>query len=210
MIKMRLLLLWIFFAGCSYTAIGQDTTRSTTYAVVIGITRYQTESLSTLQFADRDAGLFAAHLQSKAGGNVPAGNVRLLLNEDATIAAIYDALNWLQERCTSNDKAYFYFSGHGDVETANSFSLGYLLAYNSPPNNYRNNAITIEDLNKVANHLSSKTKATVVLVTDACHSGKLAGDYYKGKQLVASQLQLILNNEIRMAACAVDEKAAES
>jgi tetratricopeptide (TPR) repeat protein/uncharacterized caspase-like protein len=210
MIKMRLLLLWIFFAGCSYTAIGQDTTRSTTYAVVIGITRYQTESLSTLQFADRDAGLFAAHLQSKAGGNVPAGHIRLLVNEDATIAAIYDALNWLQERCTSNDKAYFYFSGHGDVETANTFSLGYLLAYNSPPNNYRNNAITIEDLNKVANHLSTKTKATVVLVTDACHSGKLAGDYYKGKQLVASQLQLILNNEIRMAACAVDEKAAES
>ncbi|MEO6286305.1 MAG: caspase family protein [Dyadobacter sp.] len=205
-----LFLLLIFYLGFHLTIFGQDTTRSNTYAVVIGITKYQTKSLSTLQFADRDASLFAAHLRSKAGGNVPVEHIRLLLNEDATIAAIYDALNWLQEHCTSNDKAYFYFSGHGDVETDNNFSLGYLLAYNSPPNNYRNNAITIEDLNKVANHLSSKTKATVVLVTDACHSGKLAGDYYKGKQLVASQLQLILNNEIRMAACGVDEKAAES
>jgi hypothetical protein len=49
-----------------------------------------------------------------------------------------------------------------------------------------------------------------VLVTDACHSGKLAGDYYKGKQLVANQLQLILNSQVRLAACGVDEEAAES
>ncbi|TLV03891.1 TPR end-of-group domain-containing protein [Dyadobacter luticola] len=181
-----------------------------TYAVVIGISQYQNPALSTLRFSDRDATLFAAYLQSKAGGNVPAGNIRLLLNENAGIAAIYDALNWLQEHCGKDDKAYIYFSGHGDVETENKFSLGYLLAYNSPPNNYRNNAIALEDLNKVANQLSTENNVTVVLVTDACHTGKLAGDYYKGKQLVARQLQQILNNETRLAACEVNEEAAES
>lgn len=207
--KKRFFPLLIFCVTFHHPIFGQDTTQSTSYAVVIGITQYQNASLSTLQFADKDAALFAAHLQSKEGGNVPIDNIRLLQNENATIAAVYDALNWLQDRCTSNDKAYFYFSGHGDVETQNSFSLGYLLAYNSPASNYRNNAITIEDLNKMANHLSVNSNATVVLVTDACHTGKLAGDYYKGKQLVASQLQLILNNEIRLAACGADEKAAE-
>ncbi|GGM81579.1 hypothetical protein GCM10010967_11730 [Dyadobacter beijingensis] len=204
-ILISLCLVWI--AGAHTLYAQGDSTR--TYAVVIGISHYQQASLPQLQFADKDATLFAAHLRSSAGGNVPKENIKLLLNEDATIAAIYDALNWLQERCRKNDKAYFYFSGHGDVETQNSFSLGYLLAHNSPATNYRNNAIRIEDINKVANHLSTAANATVVLVTDACHTGKLAGDYYKGKQLVASQLKLILNNEVRLAACGVDEKAAE-
>lgn len=201
-------LLWLTGLLSVTTALANaDTTK--TYAVIIGISEYQQESLRTLQFADKDAALFAAYLRSPGGGNVPDSNMKVLLNTDATIAAIYDALNWLQESCEKNDKAYFYFSGHGDVETQNSFSLGYLLAYNSPATNYRNNAIRIEDLNTVANHLSVSSNATVVLVTDACHTGKLAGDYYKGKQLVASQLRLILNNEVRLAACAVDEKAVE-
>ncbi|MCF0075025.1 caspase family protein [Dyadobacter sp. CY261] len=203
-------LLWTICITAGHHSLAQHNTgRENTYAVIVGISEYQNTALSTLQFADKDATMFAAYLQSKAGGNVPVDNIRLLLNENATIAEIYGALTWLQERCTENDKAYFYFSGHGDVETQNTFSLGYLLGYNSPPNNYRNNAITIEDLNKVANHLSAQSNATVVLVTDACHTGKLAGDYYKGRQLVANQLRLILNNEVRLAACGVDEKAAE-
>ncbi len=180
-----------------------------TYAVVIGISKYQSKELKPLQFADKDAGLFAAWLQSDAGGKVPAEQIKLLQNEQATIAAVYDALDWLKENCSEKDIVYFYFSGHGDVETKNSFSKGYLLAYNTPSNNYRNNAIRIEDINSIANSLSLTNKANVILVTDACHSGKLAGDFYKGKQLVAAQLQIVLNNEVRLASCAVDEEAAE-
>jgi len=204
----RFLLLWTCFIAGHPFVIGQVKTQGNTFAVVIGITKYKDSTLSTLQFADRDARLFAAYLESKAGGNVPTDNIKLLVNENATIASIYDALNWLQKRCQTDDKAYFYFSGHGDVETDNK-GLGYLLAHNSPSSNYRNNAITIEDLNKMATYLSTKSKATVVLITDACHSGELAGDYYKGRQLVANQLRLILNNEVRLAACRVDERAGE-
>jgi uncharacterized caspase-like protein len=206
----RLFLLWFIYLSVPHQGTAQiASAQGTTYAVVVGISKYKNENMPALQFSDRDAALFADHLKSKAGGSVPAENVKLLVNENATIAAIYEALNWLQESCREKDKAYFYFSGHGDVETKNTFSLGYLLAYNSPPTNYRNNAITIEDLSRMANHLSINSNATVVLVTDACHTGKLAGDYYKGKQLVASQLSRILNKEVRLAACAVDEEAAE-
>lgn len=180
-----------------------------TYAVVVGISTYQNKAVKPLQFADKDAGLFAAFLQSDAGGKVPPEQIRLLLNEQATIAAIYDALDWLKENCGENDIAYFYFSGHGDVETKNNFSKGYLLAYNTPGNNYRNNAVRIEDINNSANTLSLTNRSNVILITDACHSGKLAGDFYKGKQLAAAQLQTVLNNEVRLASCAVNEEAAE-
>lgn len=205
-----LLLVWIAaMVNFHESGAAPDTTRGTSYAVVIGISAYENPQLPSLQFADKDATLFASYLRTRNGGNLPVSNIRLLLNEEATIAAIYDALNWLKTTCSENDKAYFYFSGHGDIETQNKFSLGYLLAYNSPPNNYPNNAIAIEAINEVANYLSANRKASVILVTDACHTGKLAGDYYKGRALIASQLKLILNNEVRIAACGVDEKAVE-
>ena len=203
-------LLCILFAGnCMHATAQTSALTGKTYAVVIGVSTYKSKALPALQYADKDAKAFALWLQTKPGGNVPATQIKLLLNEEATIAAVYDALDWLKENCRSQDLGYIYFSGHGDVETKNNFSLGYLLAYNTPPNNYSNNAIRIEDLNNKANTLSLKNKAKVILITDACHAGKLAGDFYKGKQLVANQLRIVLNNEVRLTSCAADEEAAE-
>lgn len=181
-----------------------------TYALVIGISGYENKDLKPLAYADKDAGLFAAYLQSKAGGAVPDSQIRVLLNEKATIAAVYNAMDWLKQQASENDVVYVYFSGHGDVETKSSKVNGYLLAYNTPAHNYPNNAISIEQLNNDANFLTLQKKAKVVLITDACHSGKLAGDFFKGKQLAAAQLQQVLNSQVRLAACAVDELAAEA
>ncbi len=180
-----------------------------TFAIIIGISGYENKSLPQLKYADKDALVFSEWLKSNAGGNVPEAQITILLNKEATIAAILNALDWVKAETTTNDLVYFYFSGHGDVETENTFSLGYLLAYNTPASNYRNNAIKIETLNDDANFLSTKKQAKVVLITDACHSGKLAGDFFKGKQLVGKQLQQVLNNEVRLTSCAVDEEAAE-
>ena len=185
------------------------TTKENTFAVIVGITNYKDPAIKALQFADKDAQQFSAFLQSKGGGGVPKNNIKLIVNKQATIAAIYDALDWLKEQCKENDVAYIYFSGHGDVETKNNYSRGFLLAYNSPQNNYANNAIRVEDLNNTSIILTTKNKAKVILISDACHSGKLAGDFYKGKQLVASELIRVLNNQVRLASCKENEEAAE-
>lgn len=200
----------IIYALLLYAAAGfaQNKTRNT-YAVVIGIASYENKNIRQLEYSNKDAQLFAQWLQSSSGGTVPVSNIRLLLNEQATIAAIYNALDWLKQQCHEGDEVYFYFSGHGDVETVDTKNKGYLLAYNTPPHNYPNNAVSVEQLNEDANYLTLQKKAKVVIITDACHSGKLAGDFFKGKQWVAQQLQQVLNNEIRMASCAADEEAAE-
>jgi len=193
---------------CAGTVVGQNKTTKT-YAVVIGIASYENKNIRQLVYSDKDAQLFAQWLQSSSGGNVPLSNIRILLNEQATIAAIYNALDWLKEQCNEGDEVYFYFSGHGDVETVDQKNKGYLLAYNTPPHNYPNNAVSVEQLNTDANFLTLQKKAKIIIITDACHSGKLAGDFFKGRQWVAQQLQQVLNNEIRMASCAADEEAAE-
>lgn len=201
-------ILTVLLCGCCVYSFAQSLPK--TYALVIGISGYENKDLRTLAYADKDAGLFAAYLQSKAGGSVPDSQMRVLLNEKATIAAVYNAMDWIKQQASANDVVYVYFSGHGDVETKNSKVNGYLLAYNTPAHNYPNNAISIEELNNDANFLTLQKKANVVLITDACHSGKLAGDFFKGKQLAAAQLQQVLNNQVRLAACAVDELAAEA
>jgi len=148
-------------------------------------------------------------LQSKAGGSVPGYRINLFTNENATIANVYAALDRLKSQARENDLVYIYFSGHGDIETRDTISKGYLLAWNSPATNYRNNAISVADINENANILSTINKAKVIIITDACHSGKMAGDFYKGRQLTAANLQLVLNNQVRLASCEANEEAAE-
>ncbi len=139
----------------------------------------------------------------------PEENIRLLLNENASYTAIYNALYWLLETCNKNDLVYFYFSGHGDIENTTIYKLGFLLAANSPRSNYINNAVRIEDLNNIANTLSVDKGAKVVLITDACHSGKLAGNDNRGNFLVGDQLRTVKGNEVRITSCGPDQLSNE-
>jgi Flp pilus assembly protein TadD/uncharacterized caspase-like protein len=180
------------------------------HALVVGISQYQSKAIPALQFADKDARLFSEFLQTEAGGNMDRQNLTLLLNGDATFSAIYQAMFALISRVQKNDTVYFYFSGHGDVENQTVFNLGYLLGYDSPPNNYINHAVRIEDINNFANTLSARNNAKVILITDACRSGKLAGDMIGGRRLISTHLLKAQRNEIRLASCGPDELSVEN
>ncbi|MBI1343524.1 MAG: hypothetical protein GC171_11375 [Terrimonas sp.] len=199
---------FLFLHMVAITAVSQVPAKHKTYAVVVGIARYAAKGLQ-LKYANRDAEAFALYLQSNAGGAVPAAHIRLLTDSSATLAAIDDALSWLLETCEEGDLVYFYFAGHGDMENKTIYKLGFLLAYNTPKTNYINNAIRIEDLNNIANTLSVENKAKVVMITDACHSGDLAGNRFKCNQLVGEQLRTVKANEVRITSCAADQLSME-
>lgn len=198
------------------TPDNQATTSGKTYAVIIGIANYENENIN-LNYANRDAEIFAGYLQSKAGGDVPPENIRLLIDTNATTAAIYNALSWLRNQCEEDKRensentnlVYFYFSGHGDVETETKANLGFLLSFNTPVNNYLNNAVRIEDLNNYAHTISVDLNANVVIITDACHSGKLAGSDNRGTFLVGKELSTAREKEIRIASCNPDQLSNE-
>lgn len=207
-----------------FNTIGQDRTTTdlpvaspeNTFALVVGIANYENDRLN-LNYSNRDAEEFANYLRSAAGGTIPEDNIRLLTDTNATTAAIYNSLKWLKKKTElsniQDEKAkclvYIYFSGHGDVETDTRANLGFLLAYNTPPNNYRNNAIRIEDLNDYAHTLSADLNANVIIITDACHSGKLAGSDYRGAYLTGTELAKARDQEIRIASCNPDELSME-
>lgn len=83
------------------------------WAVVIGIAdyaEYQGQEFD-LCHPDEDAKEMTKALVTKYG--FPRGHVRLLLNEQATAAAIVGAIDWLAEREDANSTVVFFFSGHG-------------------------------------------------------------------------------------------------
>ncbi|MGB5025769.1 MAG: caspase family protein [Saprospiraceae bacterium] len=182
---------------------------SSTYAVIIGISDYQSPQIPDLQFADRDAKAFADWLKSPAGGKVPAENITILLNDTATTAAFIDGLNFLSDSCKEGDLAIIYFSGHGDVETKIRDQWGFLLCYDSPARNYVAGSCPINYLQSVISTLSLDRKTKVLVITDACHAGKLAGSRINGSNLTNANLAQQFANEIKILSCQTNEFSLE-
>lgn len=176
----------------------------TTRAVVVGISRYG-EGIRSLQYAHKDATAFVEFLKSRAGGEVSKENIRILLNEEATLSAVDNALYWLRTSSEKGDQAILYFSGHGDVETDALWQFGYLLCSDSPPNNFRNNAVRVEDLDLLAIELSTVKEARTLFIIDACRSGTLS----EGRQVPHTHLANQKANEVRILSCQSDQLSLE-
>ncbi|MCK9612432.1 MAG: tetratricopeptide repeat protein [Bacteroidales bacterium] len=156
------------------------------HAIIVGISNYK--NIQKLQYAHTDAYAFYKFLISPAGGNIDSNNVILLLNEKATAGRIYAALEEMLEMVHEGDQIIFYFSGHGDLETKTVRQNGFLLAYDAPVAAYMTGGtIGINYLQDYLLTFADK-KCKVLLVTDACRSGKLAGGV-EGAQLTAKALQ---------------------
>lgn len=210
--NMRKHSLLVSFLLISVSLLSQTSTLSkskTTRAVVIGISDYADDEIPDLQFAHRDASAFAAWLASPAGGNVPKGQVQVLLNEEATTGHIVESLGWLVEESQDGDKAIFYFSGHGDVETITKFKRGFLLAHDAPPRSYMTGGVLpLRYIEDITNTLSEKG-VQMVIITDACRSGKLAGSKVGGAQYTSAQLARRFSNEIKILSCQPEEFSSE-
>jgi uncharacterized caspase-like protein len=139
------------------------------YAVVIGVSDYADPNVPNLQYADRDARAFYDFLRSEQAGlgGVPAQNIQLLLNEQATYRNIRTALFTFLERATENDVVYIYIAGHGAPNPTRPDAL-YLLPYDTEAANIAGTAIPMADVNQAIQRLYARH---TVLLTDACHSG---------------------------------------
>lgn len=180
-----------------------------TYAIVIGISSYADPDIPRLSFSNKDAMVFADFLQSASGGLVPKQNIKLLTDSMATIGEVDRSIRWVMDNCKEGDKVFFYFSGHGEMENVTMSKNGYLICYNTPSVAFVNMGLSIDYLNDVVNTISVQTKAKVIVITDACHSGTMNGNKFKGNFFVGEQLMLKKENEIRMASSKPDQLSNE-
>jgi len=198
------------FRGAAPAKTGANTASGTTWAVVAGISSYQNDEIPKLKYAHRDAEVFAKYLQSPAGGSLDNEHLTILLNENATGAEVANSLFDLIKKVREGDQVIIYFSGHGDVESTLEDQPGYLLCWDSPPNVYMSGGtLELDDLKKIVKTLALK-KTRVLLITDACRAGKLAGSANNGSQVAANNLKTLFSNEIKILSCQPDQLSQES
>jgi uncharacterized caspase-like protein/Flp pilus assembly protein TadD len=138
------------------------------WAVVIGVSSYKyAPPHAQLKFAHRDAGEFARLLRSAEGGAFPAGNVRLLTDETATVGGIRAAFHsWLPRSAGPDDIVYIFFAGHA---VTGERAENYFVAHDSDPQNLQATGISFKEINDAL--INKVRAATVVLFADACHAG---------------------------------------
>jgi len=207
---MRIYLLVLILISSFLTHLQSQIRASKTYALVIGVSKYEDPKITALKYAHQDATAFSDLCLSPSGLNIPLDQVRILTDEKASYWNIVDGLDWLKSKALKDDQIYIYFAGHGDMESK-ELKYGYLLAHDSRYMNYLGRSLSLDLLNKTAHTLTVDKKAKVFLITDACHSGKLAGVDFNGSNLVALNLmQLVSNNEVRITSCNEGELSYES
>lgn len=101
------------------------------WALVIGINKYENEKIPNLNFAGNDAETVAAQLPDLG---FPKENIKLLMSghNKITREAVFDVLETkFNPKMDKDDRFLFYFAGHGISYESNKQKRGYLLMENS-------------------------------------------------------------------------------
>ncbi|HEX4594485.1 MAG TPA: caspase family protein, partial [Bryobacteraceae bacterium] len=142
-----------------------------TYALLVGISKYQKPELS-LQFADADASVFGQLLQSPRGGGLGADSVLLLTDEKATTAAVRNGFqDFLKRRAGKNDTVIILIAGHGTVEVPGSKNA-FILTYDSDPQDLKSTALPMTELQSLFEEQLAKV-GRVLLFVDVCKAGTI-------------------------------------
>jgi tetratricopeptide (TPR) repeat protein len=184
-----------------YSQAGDLMATKKTYGLVVGISKYK--NIIPLRYADDDARLFAKCLIDQQ--ICKKENIALLIDSAATTSSFYKELSIIKNKIKQNDKLIIYFAGHGDIET--EIESGFLLPYNSEANNYPATAIDISMLEKYVNAFVAKN-AKVILITDACRSGNLAGGSL-GASSTITAISKSFNNVVKIMSCQPSQLSQE-
>ena len=147
---------------------------SDVWAVVVGINDYP--KLPKLKYAVNDAQAFFDLLA--IGNQVPAANITLLVNDQATLRNLRSALGIrLKEAADKEDMVIIYFAGHGAVEpdTKSLDADGlekYLLSYDSDPSELYATGLPMREIAHIVDRIRSER---LIFIADACYSGASGG-----------------------------------
>lgn len=146
------------------------------WAVVIGIGQYESPDIPDLEFAKADAQSVYDFLKSDAAG--PFDDVLFLSDEQATGAAMREALFVFLQQADWNDLVVIYYAGHGAPDPNRPDNL-YLLPTDADLNALASTGFPMWDVKTALRRQISAER--VLVIADACHSagtadGDIVGD----------------------------------
>jgi len=137
------------------------------YALVIGITKYQHQDIWRLiTNAENDAKSVAQFLESTGFEVTP------LLNDNATKDAIDNAFVALSTKVGPNDRVVIFFAGHGQTQSIGGKDRGFIVPYEATGS--VSSWIDMADLKKYSGYLG--TAKHQLFLMDSCYGGTLGRD----------------------------------
>jgi hypothetical protein len=148
--------------------------RRNVWALVVGINEYP--KLPRLKYAVNDAREFQRLLVEK--NRVPAENVFLLLNAEATLGNLRSVLGTqLRSAASKDDMVIIFFAGHGATERDALSPDGdglekYLLPWEADLKDLYSTAIPMREIAYILDRIQSER---LIFIADACYSGASGG-----------------------------------
>jgi uncharacterized caspase-like protein len=158
----------------------------TSYAVVIGVGRYESPSIPALRYSVADAEAMQAVLL--ASGNFKKENVLLLTDRTErkpTLRNIKYALGtFLARAAGKDDTVIVYFAGHGAPEVdrrgvERDGLAKYLIPSDADPEDLFSTALPMDDLQTIFDRIEAER---VVIFLDACYSGAAGGRTFAARR----------------------------
>jgi uncharacterized caspase-like protein len=135
------------------------------WAVVIGVSKYESKDIPSLKYARADAQSFYDFLKSDAAG--PFDHVLFLADSAATGNAMRKALFVYLQQAKWNDLVVIYFAGHGAPDPNRPDNL-YLLPTDANLNAMASTAFPMWDVKTALRRQIAADR--VLVIADACHS----------------------------------------
>ena len=137
------------------------------WAVLIGINRYQHPRIPKLRYAVNDARAIERALLAQG---FRQDRILTLTDDKATKSAIERLLgDQLRQQVEANDRLLVFFAGHGKTDQLRSGEEeGYLIPVDGDPNQLFSTAISMSALRQISDRLRAKH---ILYIVDACYSG---------------------------------------
>lgn len=147
------------------------------YAIVIGINKYQSAHWAKLGYAVKDGQTIAAYLKNQGYDQIIT-----LYDEQATKQAILSAMqNSLAPRLTTKDRVLVFFAGHGFTETLGGKNRGYIVPFDAGTQSVT--FISMEELINQSSYMGDAHHQLFIM--DSCFGGLLA-DTTRGTKIPKS------------------------
>lgn len=172
-----------------------------TYAVIVGVADYQHDFFAKdLPYTLNEVEAVCSFLRSTKGGSVPAENICLLVDSNATKSNIILQSSMLFSKAKKNDRVIFYFSGHG--------SKGCFVPYDATV--MGENLLYFSEVKEIFRTAKCNTK---FLFADACFAGSMKNTIAQNKSFEKSLQKGIKDankmNIAVMISCQGDESSME-
>jgi uncharacterized repeat protein (TIGR01451 family) len=191
------------------------------YGVVIGIGKYKDPDIPALKYATNDALEIYKILTDPQYGNFSSENVKLLLDEQATLAEIKSAMGtYLARKAGKDDMVCIYFAGHGSPEIdptgkADDNLEKFIVPYDAKKDDLFGYGLSMDEIRKIYERIESKR---VVFFIDSCYSGEAGGRTFSRHEVAPRNItisdkflkELSGEGRIIISACKPDELSLET